>query len=1265
MDLIPSVFSVRDDVMLRLSPRQAVEVFRDLLFAEAFRLHIPISKVHISTNIDVADGGIDASVDWPVTDQSGLIKTGLTSYQIKAGESFAPWREAVIKKELFGEKPAGKDNLGKSIRECFEHDGTYVLVCVKVDLVDPQRPDAERFIKAQAQACGFRRPKVEVWNRSNLIGFFQPFPSLALRLNGLEGIRGQSHKSWSQQDDMNKAFEAGPKQLRWIETLQKHLRESGEARHIRILGDAGIGKTKLILEATRVDDLRPICIYFDSASRFMDSELMNQLTREDNNFNCILVIDESDYDSMSRLWNRLKPCGPRIKIATIYNDFETAREGVNYLGVEPLSDEQIVKIVQSYGVPADHANRWANFCSGSPRVAHVIGQNLRTNAEDILQSPDTVNVWERYIVSSGDRNQPAVKERRTVLRFIALFKRFGFGRPVSAEAKAISKIVEQTDHNITWGRFQEIIKELRQQRLLQGENTLYLTPKALHIVLWIEWWETYGSMFDFEGFLAALTDSLRGWYFEMFEFARESPTANKIVEDMLGRNGPFRELKGFDSEERSRFFLALSNANPDAALRSLQSSFTGATRTQLLNLVAGRRNVVWALERIAMWKDSFSGAARLLMALGDAENERWSNNASGVFAGLFTVAPAPVSPTEASPEERFPVLLEALTSLSPARRQLGLDACNVALETRSFVRLIGPEFQGLRKQPQLWKPQSDKETVTAYRKVWKLLLDLIDNLAENERRQAASILTRHARSLSQLQSLGESIVSDLRTLIDKGILERKEVLKIAIETLKYDSTELPAIVRSKWQGLRDELTGQDFHSLLKRFVGMSLLEDLFDEGGKQIAGPPEQIVSLAHEAVANKELLLPELSWLVTEQAENGYQFGYLLGKADSELSLLSEILVAQSKTTGEKSAYFLAGYFKSVFEKDRDYWEKQLDVLVQDQYFRTLVPEITFRSGMTDRSANRILDLVMARVIPFGELRMFVYGSVLANLSEEVFLTWIDFLIDCNDRSALSIALNMLHFYYTTKGREGILPEERTGRLLKHPILFSPSGKPNINTMDEYYWTGLGIAYIRAYPGQNVGLVQMIIEHYGEDDNILGGSFSRTDKVLNLITQSHPKEVWYFVSAHLGPPIDSRAFNLSRWLRGGEHYELVEGAIQLIPQELIWMWVDQDIERRAWYLASFVPNRLFREEGKVCFAREILVRYGDRENVQNNLVSNFTTEGWSGPASLHYSTKKEGLLAFKDKETDAKVRRWIDEYVRLLTQQSDRARIEEEREDY
>jgi hypothetical protein len=136
-------------------------------------------------------------------------------------------------------------------------------------------------------------------------------------------------------------------------------------------------------------------------------------------------------------------------------------------------------------------------------------------------------------------------------------------------------------------------------------------------------------------------------------------------------------------------------------------------------------------------------------------------------------------------------------------------------------------------------------------------------------------------------------------------------------------------------------------------------------------------------------------------------------------------------------------------------------------------------------------------------------------------------------------------------------------------------------------------------------------------------------------------------------------------WLRGEDPWNKKEGALALIPTEAVWRWVDEDTEKRAWYLASFVPNLLFREEDRICWAREVLIRYGKREDVRRNLMSNFSSEGWRGPTSLHLQNKVQDLLDFGEEEENENVRRWINEYVSYLEQDIERARIEEERRDF
>jgi hypothetical protein len=136
-------------------------------------------------------------------------------------------------------------------------------------------------------------------------------------------------------------------------------------------------KQKLVLEATNVEDLKPLVIYCDTASKFINNDLMNEILRDDNKFNLILILDECDPDSRSYIWNKLKYRGPRVKLISIYNELDETSGNINYLNAPPLDDEQISNIIQGYGIPKDGADRWVEFCGGSPRVAHVFGTEFK------------------------------------------------------------------------------------------------------------------------------------------------------------------------------------------------------------------------------------------------------------------------------------------------------------------------------------------------------------------------------------------------------------------------------------------------------------------------------------------------------------------------------------------------------------------------------------------------------------------------------------------------------------------------------------------------------------------------------------------------------------------------------------------------------------------------------------------------------------------------------------------------------------------------
>lgn len=85
--------------------------------------------------------------------------------------------------------------------------------------------------------------------------------------------------------------------------------------------------------------------------------------------------------------------------------------------------------------------------------------------------------------------------------------------------------------------------------------------------------------------------------------------------------------------------------------------------------------------------------------------------------------------------------------------------------------------------------------------------------------------------------------------------------------------------------------------------------------------------------------------------------------------------------------------------------------------------------------------------------------------------------------------------------------------------------------------------------------------------------------------------------------------------------------------------------------------------EANVSWAREVLTRYGEREDVRRNLHANFGTEVWWGPASAHYEGKRRSLETLKDGETNPHIRRWLDEEIQSLQHRVEREKIFEERE--
>ena len=280
----------------------------------------------------------------------------------------------------------------------------------------------------------------------------------------------------------------------------------------------------------------------------------------------------------------------------------------------------------------------------------------------------------------------------------------------------------------------------------------------------------------------------------------------------------------------------------------------------------------------------------------------------------------------------------------------------------SFYRIAGAEYQGLRTA-KLWTPESNQEYIDAYRRVWQLVVSRLDALEGDEQKRAINILLDSMRGLIPSPELELVILGDVAALATKPYFPKKVVLEHVEAVLYYDKKSLSPEAVKEWEQLRDSLTGDDFPSLMQRYVGMDLLEDRFDDDRERVDKAEPYIQDLARQAVANTGLLEKELHWLVTQEAQNGYRFGYELGRADIGFMLLPTLLEAQRHAVSDPQAsdFFLGGYLRVLFEVDPDNWEAIQDLIANDPQLVQWTVSLTWRSGISDRAALRIINLVKA----------------------------------------------------------------------------------------------------------------------------------------------------------------------------------------------------------------------------------------------------------------------------------------------------------------
>ena len=1249
---VQSTFAPAPGELGKFDSKQGTDLFLRLLRCEAIANGLGPKDVILSSNINAPDGGIDAKVEnSPVS--GSLLDKGSTYYQIKTGDSFKPWQPSVLKIELFGKSNVtpSKNRLGSEVKNCLEQDGAYALVTFGHDLLPSRHTEIVKLLTDLFNQCGYPTPRVRVYGQGQIIGELDKYPSICLDLIGIDDAGFMSIEGWRNNAQMQGEFELGSERETLIKDIKAALLENA-VQHIRIIGEPGIGKTRLVLETLNDDEIRASVIYVPTGEDFQKSKLFNELLKPDRTYSVTLVIDDCDNRDRAQIWSAIKGRSS-IKLITIdHGPEETYDSAMRVYPCPQLPEEQINNILLSYLQRQANLSNWAKWCEGSPRVAHLLGENLKSNPDDILKSPADVPVWERYIIGHKEMASQDAKQHQTVLRHIALFQRFGFEPPVSDEAKFVSGLVELVDRDITWGRFQQIVQHYRDKRILQGRHTLFIVPKALHVYLWTQFWPKHGHDFELKPFLEKVPESMRRWFLELFIYTQGASQAERVVKGILSTTGPFAEQGFLNSEEGMRFLRYLSEADPDGTLALLERTIKTWSHEELYAWSTGRQDIVWALEKIAVWDELFVRAIYVLIPMALAENTGYSNNAKGTLIGLFGIRG--LAATQAEPSIRFPILQELVKSNDASRRALGLDICEEWLRTYGGSRMVGPEYQGLKPAIEFWRPKTYGQLFDYWRKVLHFLHNEMEGFNVDDQNRAAEILINACDGFVQFKEMTDEVMDILFDLAgDKG-RDHKPLIQLVIRLQNRYKQTSDKKIPSRIRQFDKLLTGSSLWERTRRYILFTNWQEdrSFREEDTQTRSPDKRVRALAKEYIVNLAVFSEHLPKLVKATGYKLRALGEQCGKLADES--FDETITNYTQGGNQiNNGLFLGGYFSGICSHNILRYENLARRLLQNETTRKI--SIDCISKLTEPIIRDMLALFDNGQLEPEAFQGFAFTRKTASLSEDLFQQLILALLHRGDDASLNVCLQHTHNYYFGEAATGDFPEN-----LIYKVLITLPSENNRDQMYGYYWDIASRGFLKEYPERTMELFNTIMK-----DIERVSRYGNSIEIANLaddIVKEYPNETWKTVSGLLFSEGNDR-YKLIHWLSDTGFEEMPKhGAIRYMPAKKIIEWVNLDKEKRLWLIEHVLPKTLDIDEGGQ-LTQLYIEEYCDDIHLTNNLCGHFILGGWSGHESNYLSKKRDAARHWMSEISSPRIQAWLGKYIAYLSDRIERAIIKEERE--
>ncbi|HPG32207.1 MAG TPA: hypothetical protein PLM34_00030 [Lentimicrobium sp.] len=781
-----------------------------------------------------------------------------------------------------------------------------------------------------------------------------------------------------------------------IEEITEIILSNVKASHcnIRLLGLSGLGKTRIVLEAFRVKSDDEESIVLSSRVIYLDynlyigidvQHLLNNF--EKGNEDLIVIIDNCPILLHRQILPFCKNTVNNISLITINSTPEEMEQdqitGVEYIVIKKDELKSIVdEIIETdfQMLDPESKEKIKDFSQGIPMMAVLLGESVRNGERFIGKLTD------KYLLDNLLGSQGKETRSRIIMKTCSLFNYFGYEEELSSQLNFIATDKNITsldgDNNVIINEFNEVCQFYLKREIFERRGRLIgMRPFPLALSLALEWLEicTPERLTKVIESIAALKEpdrtQLSEAFAEQMKYLGYSEKAVLVIEKIVGPGSPFDNAEVLNTELGSRLFRSFVEVNPEAVAKNISRNLANKSKDDLLNFEEGRRNLVWTLEKLCFDKRTFTAGAKIMFALAIAENESWSNNATGQFLKLFKII---LSGTEANLEERWKIIEWGLSNPDVEYQELAIRAMSAGLSYGYFTRVRGPERQGTKKLMDHYPSGSELEDY------WSKILNSLTSIIKSNSKISESATKVIANSIGTVFNAGyaEMILPKLSEVAEHLNYDWDEGLINLIRASKSKNNYLPEAMMKQINELRDLLTKKDFKNRYLTFESVYYNDHSGEIDTEKVR---DGFIALADEFVQIDPPWEQYLELFYRNRLNFTFFFGkrlynLLSGNPESVQSfLVSSINVLISIKRDETESTVLAGFISEASKEEKDLFYEQLTKFDELCYLT-----FYFISSDTEGKSffNLLFKLIDNQKCSLQEFEYFRYSEALKVLS-------------------------------------------------------------------------------------------------------------------------------------------------------------------------------------------------------------------------------------------------------------------------------------------